>query len=163
MSIPITVNFEYSKPKVIQALRYHFLTRPEIRIMLILVNVFALFSAALFYFGKIRPFAFLISTTLWIFLFISFWYMLPGIVYRRASTFKDHFTMQFSDAEFSIGNERGSRGWPWSALTDYRESPHFFHLYFDARSFFLVPKTDYMESDQVLALRELLKTKVKKK
>jgi hypothetical protein len=71
--------------------------------------------------------------------------------------------VEFGDTEFSIGNERGSRSWSWSALTDYRESPHFFHLYFDARSFFLVPKTDYMESDRVLALRELLKAKVKKK
>lgn len=158
----ITVNFEYHKPKVIQALRYHFLNRPEIRIMLILVNVFALLAAVLLYMKKIQPPAFFLSTVLWIILFISFWFVLPGLVYRRASTFKDHFTMHFDEAGFSIGNERGSRGWEWKALTHYTESPHFFHLYFDPRSFFLVPKTDYMSTDEIFALRQLLKAKVKK-
>ena len=32
--------FIYNKGKVIQALRYHFITRKEIKIMIILVNVF---------------------------------------------------------------------------------------------------------------------------
>jgi signal transduction histidine kinase len=162
MSAKITVSFEYHKPKVLQALRYHFLNRPEIRIMLILVNVFALVSAVFFYLKKIRPGAFFLSTVMWIILFISFWYVLPGIVYRRASTFKDHFTMDFDEQGFSIGNERGSRGWEWKALSHYNESPHFFHLYFDSRSFFLVPKTDYMSTDDIFALRQLLKAKTKK-
>ena len=40
--------FTYNKGKVIQALRYHFITRKEIKGMMILVNVFAIVSAALF-------------------------------------------------------------------------------------------------------------------
>ena len=38
--------FDYDKGKVIQALRYHFITRREIKVMMILVNVFAILSAA---------------------------------------------------------------------------------------------------------------------
>ena len=43
----MTIHFGYEKGQVIQALRYHFISRPEIRIMIILVNVFALASLVL--------------------------------------------------------------------------------------------------------------------
>src|SRR6476661_10036579 len=103
------VSFTYDKKQVIQALRYHFLSKKEIRLMIILVNVFALGSAALFYFKKILPLAFIVGSFLWFSLMISFWFILPGMVYRRAATFRDHFTMKFEDDSFSVGNERGSR------------------------------------------------------
>ena len=159
----MTIEFSYDKRQVLQALRYHFMTRPEIRIMVILVNVFALFSASLFFFKKVTPFAFLISSFLWFSLMISFWFILPGIVYRRAATFRDHFTMNFEDEKFSLGNERGGRSWPWQALSSFVESPHFFHLYFDSRSFFLVPKSGCRDKDEIYELRKLLKEKAKKK
>ncbi|MEP6712165.1 MAG: YcxB family protein, partial [Ferruginibacter sp.] len=60
--------FTYNKGKVIQALRYHFISRPEIKIMMILVNVFAIFSAALYFFKLIKPMPFLVSSMLWFFL-----------------------------------------------------------------------------------------------
>jgi len=158
----MTIQFSYDKNQVLQALRYHFLSKREIRLMIILVNVFALVSAVLFYFRKILPFAFLVGSFLWFFLMISFWFILPGMVYRRAATFKDHFKMVFDDASFSVGNERGSRSWPWNALSNFLETPHFFHLYFDNRSFFLVPKSALSGNDEVYQLRHLLQEKIKK-
>lgn len=158
----MTVSFSYNKGQVIQALRYHFINRMEIRLMIILVNVFAFVSAALFYFHKVTPLAFLIGSFLWIVLMISFWFLLPGAVYKRASTFKDHFTMHFEENSFSLGNERGSRSWPWKALSKFIESPNFFHLYFDSRSFFLVPKNSFATTDDVYELRQMLKQKVGK-
>ena len=83
--------FTYNKAKVIQALRYHFISRREIKLLMILVNVFAILSAALFFFKKISPLAFLISSFLWFVLMILFWYLLPQVIYRNASTFKDRF------------------------------------------------------------------------
>ena len=159
----MTIEFSYDKRQVLQALRYHFMTRPEIRIMIILVNVFALCSATLFFLKKVTPFAFLISSFLWVSLMISFWFVLPGLVYRRAATFRDHFTMNFEDEKFSLGNERGGRSWPWKALSSFVESPHFFHLYFDSRSFFLVPKSGFRNNDEIYELRKLLKQKISKK
>jgi hypothetical protein len=81
-------------------------------------------------------------------------------VYKRAATFQDHFTMNFEKDFFSVGNERGSRSWPWHELKKFMESPNFFHLYFDSRSFFLVPKTGFESSDDIYELRQLLKEKV---
>lgn len=155
------VEFTYDKKQVLQALRYHFLSRKEIRLMIILVNVFALASAVLFYFKKILPLAFLVGSFLWFSLMICFWFILPGMVYRRASTFRDHFTMTFDADTFSVGNERGSRSWPWHAVKTFLETPHFFHLYFDSRSFFLVPKNSFADSDEIYEMRQLLKQKVR--
>ena len=156
----MTIQFVYEKPKVLQALRYHFISRPEIRIMIILVNVFALASAILFYLKKVTPTAFLTSSFLWFTLMISFWFVMPSLVYKRAATFRDHFTMNFEEDGFSLGNERGSRSWSWKSLSNFLESPHFFHLYFDSRSFFLVPKSGCKSNDEIFNLRQILKEKI---
>lgn len=146
---------------MIQALRYHFITRQEIKIMLILVNVFAILSAGLFFFKKISPLAFLISSTLWFVLMIVFWFVLPAMVYRKASTFKDRFRAILSDTEFRIENERGGRSWPWGDFSSFMESPHFFHLYFNSRSFFIVPKSAF-EGEGMNAARKILRDRIKK-
>ena len=130
--------------------------------MLILVNVFALASVTLYALGKITPMAFFMGSALWIVLMISFWFILPFMVYRRAITFKHEFSMDFRDDGFTLAHERGSKSWPWTALKSYLESPHFFHLYFDSRSFLLVPKNGCKDSDEVFELRKLIKEKVKK-
>lgn len=153
--------FTYNKPKVIQALRYHFITRKEIKIMMILVNVFAILSAGLFFFKKISPYAFLLSSSLWFMLMIVFWFLLPYMVYRKADTFKDRFQAKLSDDEFRIENDRGGRSWGWGEFSTWIESPHFFHLYFNSRSFFIVPKEAF-EGDAVNEARKILKTKIVK-
>jgi len=153
--------FTYNKAKVIQALRYHFISRKEIKVMMILVNVFAIVSAALFYFKKISPFAFLTSSLLWFLMMILFWFLLPTIIYKKAQTFKDRFRAILGDREFSIENERGSKGWEWSQFSTWMESPHFFHLYFNSRSFFIVPKEAF-EGDDEHEARKILAAKIKK-
>ena len=158
----MTIFFGYEKGKVLQALRYHFISRPEIKIMLILVNVFAIMSITLYALKKITPMAFFIGSFLWVVLMISFWFILPALVYRRAATFKHEFSMTFEEDGFQLAHERGSKTWTWTALKNYLESPHFFHLYFDSRSFFLVPKSGCKDTDEVFELRKLIKSKVKK-
>lgn len=153
--------FSYNKRKVIQALRYHFVTRREIRLMMILVNIFAITSAGLFFFKKISPWAFLIGSVLWFTLMIAFWFILPYTIYKRASTFKDNFKVSFEDQHLFLENERGSKSWPWSAFTSFMESPHFFHLYFNSRSFFLIPKEAFNHNN-VSEARKVLGSKIKK-
>lgn len=154
--------FSYEKGQVLQALRYHFISRPEIRLMLILVNVFAIASIILYALKKITPMAFLVGSMLWIVLMISFWFILPGLVYKRAVTFRHQFSMDFGEESFTLEHEKGSRSWPWTAVQKYLESPHFFHLYFDSRSFFLVPKSGYQDKEEISEMRGLLKRKVGK-
>lgn len=159
----MTIHFGYEKGQVMQALRYHFISKPEIRLMIILVNVFALVSITLYALHKITAFAFLVGSLLWIILMISFWFILPAMVYRRAETFQHKFSMHFEHDNFVLQHEKGQRAWPWTALVYFIESPHFFHLYYDSRSFFLIPKDGCRDQEEVYELRQLLKQKVKKK
>lgn len=129
--------------------------------MMVLVNVFAILSAALFFFRKISPLAFLISSFLWVAMMLVFWFILPYMVYRKADTFRDRFRAKLLEGEFRIENERGGRSWEWSAFSNWIESPHFFHLYFNSRSFFIVPKEAF-ERDHVHEARKILKTKIVK-
>jgi hypothetical protein len=155
-------SFSYNKKKVIQGLRYHFISRPEIRILMILVNVFAIASAVLFYFKKIRPEPFLLGSFIWLMLMVAVWYILPYTIYKKAVTFKDSFQINFGEENVRLDNPKGYVEWPWSRFSFWIETPHFFHLYFDARSFFLVPK-DGISDESRHELRKILNGKIGKR
>ena len=153
--------FSYNKPKVLQALRFHFFSRKEIKIMIVVVNIFAICAAVLYFSGKVSPLAFLLSSTLWFALMLAFWFVLPMIIYKKAATFKDHFKVSFEDQHMFLENERGSRSWPWKDFSGFVESTNFFHLYFNSQSFFLIPKTAF-EKRNLYEVRNFLKEKIKK-
>lgn len=159
----MTVQFGYDKKQVIQALRYHFLMRPEIKILLVFINVFAITSAVLFYMKKIQAISFLVFSLLWFVLMLVIWRLLPGSIYKRSVTFRDHFIMHFEDEQIVLETERGSKGWQWTQFSYFIESPYFFHLYFDARSFFLVPKDAFNDITDLQATRALLRNKISRK
>lgn len=160
MHTAITAAFRYKKNQVIQALRYHFISKAEMRIMIILVNVFAVFALALYIWGKINATAFLINALLWFTLMISLWFVLPYAVYAKSQTFKNKFTMVFDDQDFVLIHEHGRRSWRYNVLHSVKETPHFFHLYFDPRSFILVPKDGFKTDEDVITLRRLLRARV---
>ena len=155
-------SFSYSKKKVLQALRYHFIAQSEIRILFIVIIIFDLISAILYFSGKIRPEPFLLGAVIWFFFILSFWYFMPYAVYKRSATFKEAFTISFQPLYVSLENRNGRVEWEWSRFTKYFESPNFFHLYFSAKSFFLVPK-DNLTKDTQHELRVLLSTHIKNK
>lgn len=154
------VSFSYDRKKVIQALRYHFISRPEIRVLIILVNVFAIVAALLFYMHKVRPEYFLLGSCLWLFMMLSFWYLLPVTVYKRNNTFQDSFTIYFTDERVRLESSRGYVDWGWNTFSHFIESPHFIHLYFNSKSFFLVPKEN-MTQEFTHELRGLLNNHIR--
>jgi len=106
-------SFSYEKNKVIQGVRYHFVQDRAIKLLVILINVFAIVSAALFYSKKIRPEPFLLGSILWIVMMVTFWYIMPHSIYKKAATFKDSFTILFTDMQVSLSNDRGTVNWDW--------------------------------------------------
>jgi hypothetical protein len=149
--------FSYDKKKVIQGLRYHFVQRPEVKLLVVLVNVFAIVAAILFYSKKIRPEPFLLGSFIWVMMMASFWYILPNSIYKKAAdTFKDQFTIAFKNNGVTLENQKGYIHWDWDQFSHYFESPHFFHLYFSSKSFFMVPK-DGMGEEFRHELRAALK------
>jgi hypothetical protein len=127
-----------------------------------MVNIFAITSAILFYLKKIRPEPFLLGSTIWLLLMVSVWYFLPYTIYKKASTFKDVFKIDFSEGGVHLENPKGYVDWQWNRFSHWIETPHFFHLYFDAKSFFLVPK-DNINNDETHSLRKLLSEKIGEK
>ena len=152
--------FTYEKAKVIQALRYHFITRKEIKIFMVVVNLFALISAVLFFLKKISAFAFLTGSVLWLVMMLLFWFIMPFAVYRKTRTFRDTFRINLGDDEFTLQNERGSRSWSWNELSTWLESSHFYHLYFNPRSFLIIPKDAFKDED-VNEVRKILRKRIK--
>jgi hypothetical protein len=149
--------FEYDKAKTIQALRYHFISQKNIKFMIILVNLFSLLSAGLYFAKKISPKAFLLSTCMWIILMLAFWFVMPYAVFGRTQTFKDMFSATLDEDGLTLTNERGSQSWPWQRFSNFVESPHFYHLYFNAQSFFLLPKDAFNTSELTEAKNLLTK------
>jgi hypothetical protein len=158
----MVIHFEYEKKQVLNALRFHFISRPEIKILLIIVNLFTILSAILFYMHKIQTLSFLLFSFLWFVLLVTFWTILPLSVYRRSQTFRDQFSMDFNDNEVVLQTERGTHAWAWKDFSTFLETPFFFHLYFNSRSFFLVPKDAFTDMESLQETRSLLKRKLLK-
>ncbi len=154
-------NFSYTKNKVLQALRYHFIAQTEIRVMFIVIIIFDLISAILYFNGKIRPEPFLIGAFIWFIFILSFWFFMPNTVYKRSATFSESFTIAFQPLYVSLENNKGRVEWEWNRFTRYFESPNFFHLYFSAKAFFLVPKEN-LNKDQQHELRIILNGHIQK-
>ena len=156
----MTIYFGYEKKQVLQALRYHFITRPEIKILLIVVNVFTVISAVLVYLHKILPLSFFIFSVLWFSLLVVVWRILPMSIYKKSHTFQDKFSMSMNEQEVVLDTSRGSHAWQWKDFSSFVESPYFFHLYFNKRSFFLIPKDAFKDILELQEARGLLRLKI---
>lgn len=143
----IQVQFDYQKQKVIQALRYHFVSQKEIKWLIIIVNVFAIFSAVLLYLKYIRPEPFLLSSVLWVLMAASIWYILPYMVYKKTDSFKQSFKASIHESGITLSTNQGQGEWLWKQFSHSLETPHFFHLYFSNKSFFLIPKDVMLDAD----------------
>lgn len=127
--------------------------------MLIVVNVFAIIAAILYYNQKIRPEPVMLGSCIWVCMMISIWFVLPYTIYRKSSTFKESYNIFINESGIRLDNENGYVVWPWDGFSKYFESPHFIHLYFDEKSFFLVPKENITE-EMLHDFRELLKARI---
>ncbi len=157
----IRFSFSYDKKKVIQALRFHFIWQTDIKVTLIIILAFDVLSAVLYFTGIIRPEPFLLGSIVWLFFIISCWFILPWSIYKRASTFQEKFSISFSDDSVLLENNRGDMRWDWNQFQKFYESPEFFHLYFSAKSFFLVPKEPVI-ANELPDLRKMINRNIKK-
>lgn len=159
----VKLEITYNKGKVLQALRYHFISRREIKLMMILVNVFALLAAVLYGFKLISPLPFLMSSVLWIAMMGAFWIWLPALIYRKSKTFRDQFTVLIEENHFSINTLNTQQTWAWREFSSYYETPGFFHLYFDSKTFFLIPKDAFSEEEMLDEARQIFRERIGKR
>lgn len=69
--------------------------------------------------------------------------------------------MDFDEEHVVLRTERGQKAWPWNVFSKFVESPYFFYLYFDTRSFFLVPTEAFKDMEERQEARRLLRAKIK--
>lgn len=156
----MTIQFGYNKRQVLDGLRGHFFARPEIKTMVIVINVFAILSAILFFFKKIQALPFLVFSLLWFCLWISVRRLLPLSIYKKSATFRDTFTLTLEDRGILLETRKGSQLWTWDDFSAFKETLYFFHIYFNARSFFMIPKDSFKDLSEIQAARKLLKERI---
>ncbi len=158
----MTIQFGYDKKQVLDGLRSHFFGRVEIRALFIVINLFAILSAVLFYFKKIQALSFLIFSLLWFLLWISVRRILPMSIYKKSQTFRDTFTMSMEEEGVRLQTQKGQQIWRWDDFSNFKETVTFFLLYFDGRSFFMVPKDAFKDITDIQAARQLFRDKIGK-
>ncbi len=146
--MPIQIQFQ--KSQVIQGLRYHFIKQNEIKGLMLFVNVYAIITAVLLFYKKIRPELFLVGSLLWMVLMVFFWFLLPWLFYRKTSMFKQEWVFHFNNTGAILESVSGRAEWAWSDVSQFFESPLFFHVYFAPKSFFILPKTHFSYEEQQL-------------
>lgn len=154
----MSIEIQYQKPKVVQALRYHFIRQTEIKALLVIVNIYAITTAILLFYKKIRPELFLLGSLLWIILMVFFWYLLPYLFYRKADLFKFKWVFAFTKFGATLSSDKGDATWNWSEVHHYFESPYFFHFYFGPKTFFIIPK-EHITIEQQHEIRGFLTRK----
>jgi hypothetical protein len=82
------------------------------------------------------------------------------MIYRKSRTFKDTFFVNLDENHLTIETEKANKIWAWREFSSMIETPGFFHLYFDSRSFFLIPKDVFENSDEVHAARMIMRAKI---
>jgi hypothetical protein len=154
----MSIEVSYQKSQVLEALRYHFIKQPEIKTLMIVVNVYAILTGILLFLKKIRPELFLLGSILWVVLLLLFWYLMPNIFYKKTALFSYSWDFSFDNQKASLQSLQGEAAWNWEEVSHYFESPNFFHIYFGPKTFFIIPR-DKMTLEIQQTLRAILKNK----
>lgn len=152
------ITFRYEKTAVINALRTHFVSRRETKILRILMVVF--FLLALWAYTKgIVPYSLVVVLfAVIILLTIVFWFILPKSIYRKTRTFAEpSITLDVNDEGISISTHGGAHRLPWSSFNRVLESPVFYYLYRSNNSFFLIPADAFPDPAERASFSELLR------
>jgi hypothetical protein len=158
----MTIQFGYIKKQVLDGLRGHFFGRPEIRILVIVINIFAILSALLFALHKISALPFLIFSVLWFTLWIAIRRLLPLSIYKKSATFKDTFVLSLEERGILLETKKGTQLWRWEDFSAFKETIYFFHVYFNSRSFFMIPKDSFKDITEIQTARDMMKEKIRK-
>lgn len=153
------LHFQYEERNVINALRFHFMNRPEIKLFKTILIVTIVFVFVGYFTNFIT-----LKTLVWIFLLLIvlilfFWYILPFSVYKRAKTFKEpEITLRCTEDTLTIVTKQGESRIPWSRFSSVVETQACFYLYRTNKSFFLIPAYTFADRDERVAFGEMLQS-----
>ncbi len=153
----MTLHFKYRRREVIEALRFHFMNKPEIK----LFRTFLILLVIAAFIGYFTDYISLNALT-WIFIiFIALvfllWFILPFSVYRRAHTFREpELTLSVSEETLTIGTNKGKSRIAWQRFSNVMETKDFFYLYRSNKSFFLIPANAFNSKEDRITFSKML-------
>ncbi|HEU4553341.1 MAG TPA: YcxB family protein [Chitinophaga sp.] len=142
------VEFSYNKEDVLNALRYHFMQRGEVKVYRTTLAILLLVTLLGYLFHLVN-FSALIGIVAMVAIIVwAFWYLLPLSTYNKAATFKDEIKLLYSEEGLFISTRSSEhqRQLYWNHFTRLVETRKFFFLYRDKKSFLLIP-TSAFEND----------------
>lgn len=156
------VEFSYNKVDVLNALRYHFLRRGEIKVFgnTLFILLLATLAGFLFHMVTLNALIGIIAMTaliVW-----AFWYVLPLSTYNKAATFKDEIRLRYSEDGLLISTRASDhqRQLSWNNFSRLVETRKFFFLYRDKKSFLLIPTSAFENDDERNRFSKLVKGKI---
>ena len=150
------LQFTYNREEVINALRFHFLRRGEIKVFRNALVILLLATVIGYVFRLVNFNAMLGIVLMMLVLGWAFWYLLPVSTYNKAATFRDNIRLHYNDEGMAIQTGVGERQLSWRNFNQIVETDSFFYLYRDKRSFFLIPTSAFQSSEAHLQFRELM-------
>lgn len=153
--------FHYEKSDVLQALRFHFMQRREIRMfrdILMALGLFVLLSFSLHLIGAPVLVALLLMLIL---LAVVFWFVLPLAIYAKTKTFQDTIRLAPNSNGLVIRTQYSERQLSWQGILMVIETKDFILLYRDYKSFFLVPARAFKDSQQRGEFSRLLQSYIR--
>ncbi|WP_341834334.1 YcxB family protein [Chitinophaga pollutisoli] len=150
------LQFTYKREEVINALRFHFLRRGEIRVFRVTLIILLLATVIGYVFRMVNFNAMLGIVLMMVLLGWAFWYLLPVSTYNKAATFRDNIRLRYNDEGMAIHTGQGERSMSWRSFSQIVETQSFFFLYRDKRSFFLIPTSAFENDEAHLQFRELM-------
>ncbi len=156
------VEFSYNKEDVLNALRYHFMRRGEIKVFRNTLCILLLLALTGFFFHLVTPSALIGIIAMVAVITWAFWYLLPVSTYNKAATFKDEIKLGYSEEGLQISTRASDhqRQLYWNNFTRIVETSKFFFLYRDRKSFLLIPTSAFESDDARINFRKLAKAKI---
>jgi hypothetical protein len=156
------LEFSYNKEDVLNALRYHFMQRGEVKVFRNTLLILLLFALAGYTFQVVTLGALIGIAAMIILISLVFWYLLPVSIYNKAATFKDDIHLRYSEEGIVISTRTSEfqRELSWSNFTQVIEAKKFFFLYRGKKNFFLVPTSAFETEAAQKEFGQLAKNKI---
>lgn len=156
------LEFSYNREDVLNALRYHFLQRGEIKVFRNALVILLLATLAGYFFSLVTTNTLIGISAMVVLLLWVFWYLLPVSTYNKAATFKDQIRLHFSEEGMAISTRASEhqRQISWNNFTQVVETKKFFFLYRDKKSFFLIPTSAFETEDARRKFGHLIREKI---
>lgn len=154
----IILSFRYSKIDYVRAMRVHYAEHLHLWLdtcAIVLCAGLALYLWAMTSSHWLGLALFGLSGALALMLLAAF-FVIPALTFRREPKFRDEYALTFSQEGIHFKTAHVDSQLQWSLYSSALVGPHSYVLYYGTRSFTVIPKRVFQNTEQQQAFDELL-------